>query len=72
MSTIRKINWDSWGGPHATGHGMRQAAAMPAPETRNLVAKDLGTTRMSRSSMSTVTLVPVRRLPRPMWCRRLL
>lgn len=42
MSTIQHITWDSWGGPQATGHGDRQAAAMPAPERMNLVAKDLG------------------------------
>ncbi len=42
MSTIQHITWDSWGGPQATGHGVRQAAAMPAPERINLVAKDLG------------------------------
>ncbi|MEE2851454.1 MAG: hypothetical protein VX424_02235 [Actinomycetota bacterium] len=43
MSTIQHITWDSWGGPQATGHGSRQAAAMPAPERIDLVAKDLGT-----------------------------
>jgi hypothetical protein len=43
MSTIQHITWDSWGGPQATGHGTRQAAAMPAPERIDLVAKDLGT-----------------------------
>lgn len=43
MSTIQHITWDSWGGPQATGHGVHQAAAMPAPERVNLVAKDLGT-----------------------------
>lgn len=42
-STIRNISWDSWGGPQATGHGVRSTAAEPAPERIDLVAKDLGT-----------------------------
>lgn len=43
MSTIQHITWDSWGGQQAAGYGDRQAAAMPAPERIDLVAKDLGT-----------------------------
>jgi hypothetical protein len=43
-STIRNITWDSWGGPQATGHGVRSlGAATPEPEPINLIAKDLGT-----------------------------